>query len=139
MKCLVCKRISPKIVFDVSHKIFHNNLSKHEIHSISVKAIKIINCADKKNRIFFCGKTKRFLLSGLFYILAVENNTPLSQHFICVQLLDSEYELTELSIRKAYRYWLKNYSYLFPTFKDKYLLLSGRHGAFKIVGDIING
>jgi len=130
-KCLVCERIPPQDVFKFAHEIFSEEPRK-EIHHLAVKAIKYINYVDKKNRIFFCGRSKYQLLASLFYLLNLERigrflqgacvSAPkhYSMNMICwcfpsfSKSSPTCEHITEAAMRNNKNRWLQSFPHLFP-------------------------
>lgn len=100
-ECVVCKRISPKIVFEYAHKIFDGN-KKEEIHTIAKEACEIINRLDSQKRMFFCGKKHASVLSGLFYSLAFKHEIRRTQEDIA-----SVFPITVVTVRLSFKRWRK--------------------------------
>ena len=123
--CLVCQRIPPKIVFFYAHSIFDKFCPRELIHQIAIQACDAINYADKKKRIFFCGKTQLGILSGLFYLLAVNSGRiRITQIDLAASLPycygkqnyrygPSNKPLTEVTLRNNYKQWLNYFPELF--------------------------
>lgn len=106
-ECIVCQRINPKIVFEMGHKIFSGD--KRKLHELLVEAVRRINYADDKNRIFFCGRPHKTILAGLFYLLGHEFGAAVTMCHI-----RSSISINEASIRNSYRHWLETFPELFP-------------------------
>lgn len=118
--CVVCQRIPPKEVFKATHQIFNTfGLSRKIIHNLAVEACHCIDYADKKNRIFFCGKPKASLLSGLFYLLALKHHILISQEEIANNIKCDKHgqyrieHITAHTLRNMYRFWYKSFPELF--------------------------
>jgi hypothetical protein len=82
VKCIVCQRIPPKEVFRIAHLIFGSAKEKVSVWEIATSAIHIINELDVKDRMFFCGKSRRVLLASLFYLLGLEKGIHASQEYV---------------------------------------------------------
>ncbi|MCJ7761893.1 hypothetical protein MUP38_00370, partial [Candidatus Bathyarchaeota archaeon] len=72
--CVICKRIIASEVFRYGHLIFDSKgFSRASIHNLLVDALTLIRQADQIHREVFCGRSKRSLLGGLFYILSFKH------------------------------------------------------------------
>jgi hypothetical protein len=100
-RCVVCKRITPKQVFSAGHKIFDAKSTKQVVHQICVDAVTLVNMADSQNRLFFCGKSQRGLLAGLFYLLSFKHNVRVTQ----LKIADSV-NLAAVTVRLSYQGWM---------------------------------
>jgi len=91
---------------------------------ITGDAIKIINQVCKKKFSFGMGKSFRCIVGGLFYLLGFRHNDPKKQREIAIGL-----QITEVSIRSAYKNWLKEFPDLFQdeTKKLSHQKLRGNH------------
>jgi len=68
---------------------------------VAQSALQILAKASKQNLRFFCGKSPKCILGGLFYILGFKFNSTITQREIADLLCT-----TEDSIRKSYKRWL---------------------------------
>jgi hypothetical protein len=122
-ECIVCQRIPAKTVFKYTHKVFDEVSDKEKVHVIAREACEIINYADKKNRIFFCGKSAYSILSGLLYILSRKHEANINQRDVASKFpkRKSTYKalyyptesLTEVTVRVNFHRWLKTFPELF--------------------------
>ena len=91
-------RIHSEKITSAARIVWLNQKIADEIASCTLQ---ILAKASKKNLRFFCGKSPKCLLGGLFYILGFKFNSIKTQReiadFLCT---------TEDSIRKSYRNWL---------------------------------
>lgn len=106
-ECIVCTRIPAKLVFRYAHEIFKEE-SREKIHQLAVEAITIINDIDRKDRIFFCGKSYQRILSGLFYLLAKKHGIkkPMWQIAIAFPSAKSKSNrILEVTVRCSVHWW----------------------------------
>ena len=75
---------------------------------IAQSALQILAKASKQNLRFFCGKSPKCILGGLFYILGFKFNSKITQREIADLLCT-----TEDSIRKSYKKWLIEFPQFF--------------------------
>jgi transcription initiation factor TFIIIB Brf1 subunit/transcription initiation factor TFIIB len=75
---------------------------------IAQSALQILAKASKQNLRFFCGKSPKCILGGLFYILGFRFNSTITQREIADLLCT-----TEDSIRKSYKRWLIEFPQFF--------------------------
>jgi len=75
---------------------------------IGSEAVKILNQTYKRKFVFFNGKSYRFLVGGLFYLLGYRYNAVRKQRELASMLGTSD-----VTIRKAYRSWLETFPDLF--------------------------
>jgi hypothetical protein len=75
---------------------------------IASSALQILFKASKQNLRFFCGKSPKCILGGLFYILGFRFNSKITQREIADLLCT-----TEDSIRKSYKKWLIEFPQFF--------------------------
>jgi hypothetical protein len=130
--CLICQRIPPKNVFQITYKVLNGYVDKKIMHNIAVEMIKDINYADKKHRAFFCGHHQIGILSGLLYLVVFNYNLKITQRGMWYLL---EGDASEVVIRINYLRWLHAFPELFKTF-DK-----GVEGVLSLrgVGFLIDG
>lgn len=83
---------------------------------IASDALQILAKASKQNLRFFCGKQPKCILGGLFYILGFRFRAVKTQREIADLL-----GITEVSIRKSYKNWLKEFPKYFTDVNDKIL------------------
>jgi hypothetical protein len=129
--CVVCQRIPPKIVFHYAHRIFDKStLTRDEIHHLALEACATINYADGKSRMFFCGKTQIGILSGLFYLLAMNagyhstiedlRKTLPRAHSKAKERWDNLFynvgpgPLNAVTVSQSYQSWLRTFPECFP-------------------------
>lgn len=135
-ECVVCNRIPASTVFKLAHEILdfnvgghdrsHNTLNcdKNQIHFFAQKAVTIINTVDQADRLFFCGRTQGFILSGLFYLLSIEQGLSVSQERIgrkCSKTIKEHSFYGEAGniVRRSYHRWLQRHPELFPDLSEK--------------------
>ncbi len=112
--CFVCHRIPPKTVFKAAHQVF-KEYDKQIIHKIAETAVEIINYADSKNRLFFCGRIKAGLLAGLFYAIALKLGIAGSDqpHRITQKGIASVLGTNVPTLRDRFRDWCEQWPELF--------------------------
>jgi hypothetical protein len=130
-KCIVCQRIPPRTVFFYFHKIFDGKTQtvncvrwpfsscsqipdRNTLHQYALEICRFINYADKKNRIFFCGYSQESILSGLFYVVALQKNIRTTQNELSEIFYPKGTCHQTMTIRKSYKRWLKFFPELFP-------------------------
>ena len=113
--CWLCLRITPKQISRAVHKL---SFSKDKKHDILQEAVSLVEKSYKKNKFFFCGKSPLRIIGGLMYLLSFkyckEKFTMRSVGQELVYL--SKGIITEPTIRKGYRDWIK----IFPEL-EKYV------------------
>ena len=77
-------------------------------NDIAQSSLQILAKASKQNLRFFCGKSPKCILGGLFYILGFRFNSTITQREIADLLCT-----TEDSIRKSYKRWLIEFPQFF--------------------------
>jgi len=126
-ECFVCLRVQPSETLRLAHKIwFENRVIAREI---GLRAAAIIEECYSKKPTFFCGKSRRSILSGLFYLLGRLSGFPKSGREISEIVLCSE-----VTVTNSRRVWLDTFSDLFPGFrieKEEYSGLNYRRTYFK--------
>lgn len=80
---------------------------------IASNALQILAKASRQNLRFFCGKSPKCLLGGLFYILGFRFKSTKTQREIANYLCT-----TEDSIRKSYKSWLSEFPQFFTDIAD---------------------
>jgi transcription initiation factor TFIIIB Brf1 subunit/transcription initiation factor TFIIB len=77
---------------------------------VSTEALQIIQIVEKRRHTFFCGKSEKRLLSGIFYFLGIRNKAAKTQRQIALGLSTSD-----VTVRISYRDWAANFPDLFPS------------------------
>ncbi len=98
-------RIKINEVSDAAHEIWPQ---KTVSETIASEAVKILNQTYKRKFVFFNGKSYRYLVGGLFYLLGFRFNAVKKQRELADVLGTSD-----VTIRKAYRSWLETFPDLF--------------------------
>ena len=89
-------------------------IDQEEVYEIASSALEILAKASKQNLRFFCGKSPKCILGGLFYILGFRFKAPKTQNEIADLLCT-----TEASISKSYKSWLNEFPQYFTDVTDK--------------------
>ena len=76
---------------------------------VSTETLQIIQIVDKRKRMFFCGKSEKRLLSGIFYLLGIRNKAAKTQRQIALG-----FSTSDVTVRISYRDWVVNFPDLFP-------------------------
>jgi len=103
-KCYVCLRVTASEVLRLAHQIWEPKRARE----IGLEACEIIKKCYGEKPIFFCGKSKRSILGGLFYILGVQHDAYRTQHKIAQTL-----SCSAPTVQKSYRIWLTSFPRLF--------------------------
>lgn len=109
-KCWVCLRITPEYVLKLAHKVWEDT---EEARFYGLLASKIIEACYSEKPIFFCGRPKDSLLSGLFYCLIpkriVKNDFGFFYRGIKYSQQDiaDRLNVTSVTVRNNYKRWLK--------------------------------
>ena len=89
-------------------------LNQETADEIASNALKILAQASRDNLRFFNGKSPKCIVGGLFYILGFRFYAPKTQReiadFLCT---------TEVSVRKSYQGWLREFPRFFTDVADK--------------------
>lgn len=97
--CYLCLRVPPEEVLKLAHLIWPKDSSK--AREIGLKAAEFIRKAYKKDPVFFCGKKRSRILSGLFYLLGIEYDMHVTEDKV-----GSVLGCASLTVRLSYRDWL---------------------------------
>ncbi len=89
----------------MAYKVFRDD--KELARKIGERASKLIERAYSEKPLFWCGKSMRVMLSGLFYILAISYDSPVYRRELAVPL-----DVSIMSITISHQRWLKT----FPSF-----------------------
>jgi len=81
---------------------------KQAAESIASRATRLICKAYERNPAFFESKSKKWILGGLFYLLARGHGQPKTQKQIAKTL-----DTNEMTIRASYREWLRIFPELY--------------------------
>jgi transcription initiation factor TFIIIB Brf1 subunit/transcription initiation factor TFIIB len=95
------QRLSYKKILAYASKLWHDQATAK---AIATEASQIIHAVNKRNRVFFSGKSEKGLLSGLFYLLSIKNNAKKTQRELARSL-----NTNDVTVRAFYRDWLKIY------------------------------
>jgi len=98
-------RIAISEVSDAAQAIWPQ---KNVSETIASETVKILNQTYKRKFSFFNGKSYRFLVGGLFYLLGYRHDAVRRQRELANILGTSD-----VTIRKAYRSWLETFPDLF--------------------------
>jgi len=98
-------RIAISEVSDAAQAIWPQ---KNVSETIASETVKILNQTYKRKFSFFNGKSQRFLVGGLFYLLGYRHDAVRRQRELANILGTSD-----VTIRKAYRSWLETFPDLF--------------------------
>jgi transcription initiation factor TFIIIB Brf1 subunit/transcription initiation factor TFIIB len=88
--------------------------NQEEVYDIVSSALEILAKASKQNLRFFCGKSPKCILGGLFYILGFRFKMLKTQNELANCLCT-----TEASISKSYKSWLNEFPEYFMDVTDK--------------------
>ena len=75
---------------------------------VTLDALDTLNRTHKRNFVFFNGKSSKYIVGGLFYLLGYRYNALKKQRELADQL-----NTTDVTIRASYRQWLKEFPDLF--------------------------
>mgnify|MGYP000052907635 CR=1 FL=1 len=103
--CYVCLRITSSTVLDYAFKVWSGN--PRLARRIGGEACRIIRRAYFEKPWFFCGKTRKRVLSGLFYLLGWKHDARKT----IFQVADA-FDTTEPTVRNSYRMWLREFPWL---------------------------
>ena len=106
------KRISFEEVSASAHTVW---LNESIADSVALDASKIINQICKRKHLFFNGKSSKFIVGGLFYLLGFRHNAVKKQRELADQL-----GTNDVTIRAAYRQLLKEFPDLFLDIMGKF-------------------
>jgi hypothetical protein len=109
--CFVCLRLKASETLKAAHSVWPNEQSVARL--IGLQAARIINQCYFKKPTFFCGKQKRTLLGGLFYLLGLQQGTPVTQEHLRVL------GVTPNSIKISKYKWVESFPEVFPAFEVK--------------------
>ena len=101
----VMHRIPFEDVSAASHRIWSDKLIAAEI---AKEAIEIISFASRKKFTFFNGKSFKYIVGGLFYLLGYRYNAVKRQRVLAEHLCT-----TEVTIRASYKQWLATFPEVF--------------------------
>jgi transcription initiation factor TFIIIB Brf1 subunit/transcription initiation factor TFIIB len=87
---------------------------QEEVYNIVSSALEILAKASNQNLRFFCGKTPKCILGGLFYILGFRFRISKTQNQLANCLCT-----TEASISKSYKSWLNEFPQYFMDVTNK--------------------
>lgn len=115
--CIVCRRIPANHVLKHAHQVFYTKYSQEERRKIGLEAIRLINAIDKNNRLFFCGKSERAILAGLFYIMGLirEKMNPFipideqpynTRNWVTQLEMARYFKSTDVTVRNSFRRWI---------------------------------
>jgi hypothetical protein len=107
------KNISIDELFAASYLLWTNRLIADQI---ALEAIMLINKAHSRKFSFLSGKTSRWIVGGLFYLLSYRHDTVKKQNEIAAILGTSE-----VTIRDSYRQWIETFPDLFGDIIEKFL------------------
>jgi transcription initiation factor TFIIIB Brf1 subunit/transcription initiation factor TFIIB len=107
----ILNRIPPSEIYAAAHSIWPQKSLADEVAS---QAIQILNQTYKRRFAFFNGKSSRYLVGGLFYLLGFRYDAVKRQSELADQLGTSD-----VTIRKSYRRWLETFPDLFVDIVSK--------------------
>jgi len=133
-ECIVCHRIPAKEIFRICHMCC-KNLPKDIIHNIAVQCCQAINVADKKNRIFLCGKSRFSLIGSLIWLFSMKEKGRFNSYRITQSTIANCLKMTEPPLRQLAKSWLVTFPELFPFLEieekeivmEKYSFLYGKY------------
>lgn len=99
------KRISFEEVLATAHTVWSNESIADQV---ALDASKIINQISKRKHLFFNGKSSKFIVGGLFYLLGFRHDAIKKQRELADKL-----GTNDVTIRTAYRQLLKEFPDLF--------------------------
>jgi len=110
--CYVCLRIPSALVLEYAQNLW-GHIDSRLAKRIGGEACRIIRRAYHEKPWFFCGKRKKHILSGLFYLLGWKYD--MWSRDIRKTMFEIAYtlETTEITIRKSYRNWLHHFPWLY--------------------------
>jgi transcription initiation factor TFIIIB Brf1 subunit/transcription initiation factor TFIIB len=101
----ILSRISEKEIAATARSIWAETSNADQIAN---ESLKIINQSYRRQFNFFSGRSSKWLLGGLFYILGYRYSETRKQ-----KELANKIGTTEMTIRDSYRSWLKTFPDLF--------------------------
>lgn len=116
----ILTRISCEDTMSAARSIW---ISQETADCIGANALNVLAKASTNNLRFFNGKASRSLLGGLFYLLGFRFNAEMTQSEIAYLL-----GISEVSVRKSYRDWLKEFPQFFTDLTAK---MNPNHAASK--------
>jgi transcription initiation factor TFIIIB Brf1 subunit/transcription initiation factor TFIIB len=108
----ILRRISADEVFAAANTIW---LDKSIATTIASSAVKIINQTYTRRFEFFSGRSSKYLVGGLFFLLGYRHCSIKKQNELAHQL-----GTTEVTIRLSYRKWLETFPDLFLDVINKF-------------------
>jgi hypothetical protein len=99
------RRISANEISAAAHAVWCNKLIAD---TIAVETVRIINQTYYRKFVFFNGKSSKYLIGGLFFLLSYRYDAAKKQKEIANQL-----DTSEVTIRASYRKWLETFPDLF--------------------------
>jgi hypothetical protein len=99
------KRITLNEINAAAHTIWED---KSTADAIAMETYKILNKSYQRKFAFFNGRSSRFLVGGLFYLLGFRYDSEVRQIVLAGHLGTSD-----TTIRLSYRLWLENFPDLF--------------------------
>ncbi len=106
------KRISFEEVSATAHTVWANGAIAE---NVALDASKIINQISKRKHLFFNGKSSKFIIGGLFYLLSFRHHAIKKQRELADKL-----GTNDVTIRTAYRQLLKEFPDLFLDILSKF-------------------
>ncbi len=106
-KSKVAERLSFTKVLSFASMVWQDHPLIAEL--ISTETSKIILVVHKRRKTYFSGKSKKRLLSGIFYLLGIRNKAVKTQREIARSV-----DTSEATVRASYRDWVTNFPDLFP-------------------------
>jgi hypothetical protein len=107
-KCYLCFRINPLKIIEVIKELWDNIEIRTKILEDSKEYIEY---AYNTKPYAFCGRTERFIISGLIYLLGYKYGDKRTQAEITEAY--SNYITTDICIRNSYNKWLEDFPELF--------------------------
>jgi hypothetical protein len=101
----ILNRVSTNEIFAAAYSVW---LDKSIADTIASNAVQIINQAYTRRFTFFNGRSSKYLVGGLFFLLGHRYCAIKKQNDLAYQL-----GTTEVTIRMSYRKWLETYPDLF--------------------------
>ena len=119
--CYVCLRITPELVLKLAHKIWNDQPEK--AREKGKQASKIIEDCYKQKPWFFCGRTYRTILGGLFYLLSEYQKKTIDGLYYrkenSMKKIGYDLETTEVGVRQGYLRWKKSFPKLIKKLDDQ--------------------
>lgn len=101
----IFRRISQEEIFVATQLLW---LDKTVAEKVALDALNTLNRTRIRKVVFFNGKSSKYIIGGLFYLLGYRYNAVKKQRELADQLNTSD-----VTIRAAYRQWLKEFPDLF--------------------------